>query len=201
MRVQFGTAHSCHLSTHELSHRGKPQASATALLRDANILISARSDEIVGLVTSFDLQNAKRYTTFRLRSAGCKLTVSPTLGDPDLLVELGNTAKGGWWIVGSVEQTLLRSMDGLSWSSVPLPEGVYGLVSAYAPTADEVWLAAGMAPRQEPNAPLLLRSRDGGRTWVSLRNGDPALQQLPRTWLEGQLRAFGKTIDSAGKRP
>jgi hypothetical protein len=125
----------------------------------------------------------------------CHVMSSVDLANPDLLVELGWSHEGGYWIVGSQEPTLLRSPDGKVWTSVKLPEEFSELMSADIPGKDDIWLAAldGRDPAVV-DSPSLIHSADGGKTWESLTWSNPLLNQVPRYWLEGQLRAHGRVV-------
>jgi hypothetical protein len=131
------------------------------------------------------------YAIKKIDMAACKVSATRALGDPDYLVELGWTSKGGWWLTGSIEQTLLRSMDGLTWTAVPLHDNAMGLISSYVVNALEIWLAAFMPDAAQPNLDAfeLLYSHDAGKTWRGVRPGDALMRSIPPYWLEGARRS------------
>jgi hypothetical protein len=71
------------------------------------------------------------------------------LEDPDFLIELAWSKKGGWWISGSIEQTLLSSADGIEWTPAPLDRAISSLISSYVVNRDEIWLAAVLSDGPE----------------------------------------------------
>jgi hypothetical protein len=138
-------------------------------------------------------QDRHAYAIKNIDMGACKVSATRALGDPDYLVELGWTSKGGWWITGSIEQTLLRSGDGLTWTAVPLDSNAMGLISSYVVDANEIWLAAFMpdAARPDLDAFELLYSHDAGQTWRGVRPGDALMRSIPPYWLEGARRSAG----------
>jgi hypothetical protein len=136
-------------------------------------------------------QDRHAYAIKKIDMGACKVSAARALGDPDYLVELGWTSKGGWWITGSIEQTLLRSGDGLTWTAVPLDSNAMGLISSYVVDANEIWLAAFMpdAARPDLDAFELLYSHDAGQTWRGVRPGDALMRSIPPYWLEGARRS------------
>lgn len=168
---------------------GKNTKSATELLKDRNITFIASDREILALEMRFNAEgNISSYRVQQINPLSCKVQFSKDIGNPDLLVQIGWSKDGGWWLVGSIEQTLLRSRDGRHWRKVDLPKNIYSLVSGYVVSPNEIWLAAGLASKTKDDDPLLLRSMDGGRTWYSLKKEDKELNALPRYWLEGLIR-------------
>ncbi|WP_157200868.1 hypothetical protein [Massilia sp. Root351] len=165
---------------------GKPALQA---MKDANVAFASSPRGVVGLATHFGADGkVSGYTASLIDAASCKVAHSTPLGNPDLLVELAASKSGGWWITGSVEQTLLRSADGRSWRKVPLPAQLSSLVSSYAVNDREIWLAAAQAGDGDDKPYMLTYSGDGGASWASLRRDDPLLGRLPPAWLEGQRR-------------
>ena len=165
---------------------GKPALQA---MKDANVAFASSPRGVVGLATHFGADGrVSGYTASLIDAASCKVAHSTPLGNPDLLVELAASKSGGWWITGSVEQTLLRSTDGRSWRKVALPAQVSSLVSSYAVNDKEIWLAAAHAGDDGDQPYMLTYSGDGGASWASLRRDDPLLGRLPPAWLEGQRR-------------
>lgn len=174
----------CSFTPAQLGLRGaKPLIDA---MKDDNVRFAASPAQVLALVTRYDEAPDSRYLVAELDLAGCKVRMSE-LGDPDLLVELGRSDRGGWWLTGSIEQTLLRSNDGRVWRRATLPPDVSALVSSHVVSDDEIWLAAAM-PGSGDDDPLLLHTQDGGKTWRNVRLGDPSLARLPRGWLEGHRR-------------
>lgn len=157
-------------------------------LQVANIKLAASKDKILALVTSFlsDGQTS-RYHVLSIDPRTCKASLAAKLGDPDLLVELGQSRHGGWWITGSIEQTLLTSRDGKKWSKARLPEGLSSLVSSYVVDSKQIWLA-GILDNSDDHPNLLVYSGDGGITWSNLKRDDALLSKVPAGWLEGQKR-------------
>ncbi|WP_374586751.1 hypothetical protein [Pseudoduganella sp.] len=157
-------------------------------LQAYNVNLAASDKSILVLVTNFleDGQTA-RYHVQRIDPATCKSTVAAKLGDPDLLVELGHSRRGGWWVTGSVEQTLMVSKDGSKWRRVKLPAKLSALSSSYIVDDQQIWLAAILGDMDKhPN--LLVYSANGGKSWISLKANDPLLAKIPAGWLEGQKR-------------
>lgn len=157
-------------------------------LQVANIKLAASEEKILALVTSFlsDGQTSQ-YHVRSIDPRSCKVSLTATLGNPDLLVELGQSSHGGWWITGSIEQTLLTSKDGRKWSKVKLPEGLSSLVSSYVVDGKQIWLA-GILDNSDDYPNLLVYSSDGGASWTNLKKNDPLLAKVPAGWLEGQKR-------------
>lgn len=176
----------CHLTLTQL-HLG-PGKTALQTLQDSNLMLTASENGLLALVTQFGAQGqADNYRIESIDARTCKVTLGKNLGNPDLLVELGHSAKGGWWLTGSIEQTLLRSADGRHWQPLKLPEGLSSLISSYVVDKDEIWLAA-ILPDDTPSPYLLVYSADGGRHWRNLLQDDPLLAKVPAAWLEGQKR-------------
>ncbi len=157
-------------------------------LQVANIKFAASENKVLALVTSFlsDGQSS-RYHVRSIDPRTCKVSLAAKLGDPDLLVELGQSRRGGWWITGSIEQTLLTSKDGRKWSKVKLPEGLSSLVSSYVVDGKQIWLA-GILDSSDDYPNQLVYSADGGASWTNLKKNDPLLAKVPAGWLEGQKR-------------
>ena len=177
----------CRLSPQQLHLDGKK--SALDALKDANLVLTSASDALLALATRFGPDGAVAdYLVERIDIGRCQVVMQKRLGNPDLLVELGHSDRGGWWITGSVEQTLLRSSDGRSWRKVSLPAGLSSLVSSYVVNEREIWLAA-VLPEGDGSSPyLLVYSGDGGKHWRNLLADDPLLANIPVAWLEGQKR-------------
>jgi hypothetical protein len=116
----------------------------------------------------------------------CRITRT-ALGNPDFLVELGYSTGGGWWLTGSIEQTLLRSRDGRTWRSVRLPPERFSLIGSHVVSDREIWLAAFLGADLDAQA-ALVHTSDGGRHWHALSRTDPLLARVPAGWLEGQRR-------------
>jgi hypothetical protein len=175
----------CTLSLHQLGAEMNKSAERALLYR--SVQFAASENALIALVTRFrnDFRD-NTYRALRIDHRLCKVARAD-LGNPDFLVEINQSRRGGWWITGSVEQTLLRSRDGLTWRKVGLPEDVFSLVSSYVVNDREIWLAAYLSGDIEDQLGLTYSS-DGGKHWHSLRKGDPRLAQLPKGWLEGQKR-------------
>ncbi|MYN20302.1 hypothetical protein GTP81_26530 [Rugamonas sp. FT107W] len=177
----------CRLSPRQLGLDAKK--GALDALKDANLVLASASDTLLALATRFGADGAVAgYLVERIDVARCQVVATQRLGNPDLLVELAHADRGGWWITGSVEQTLLRSRDGRHWRKVSLPAGLSSLVSAYAVNEREIWLAAALPDGDGPSPYLLVYSGDGGKRWRNLKVNDPLLARLPAAWLEGQKR-------------
>ncbi|NVD72036.1 hypothetical protein HUX88_15955 [Duganella sp. BJB1802] len=177
----------CRLSPRQLHLDAKK--SALDALKDANLVLASASGTLLVLVTRFGADGAVAdYLVERIDIARCRVVAPQRLGNPDLLVELARSERGGWWIAGSVEQTLLRSRDGRHWRKVSLPAGLSSLVSAHVTNEREIWLAAALPQGDGPSPHLLVYSDDGGKRWRNLKANDPLLARLPAAWLEGQKR-------------
>jgi hypothetical protein len=177
----------CNFSARNLG-LGK-EKSALAFLRDGNLRIASSGRNVLALVTQFSGEGTvSAYQVDRIDLASCKVASVNTLGNPDLLVEIAASSHGGWWITGSIEQTLLRSEDGKTWGKVPLPPELSSLISSYVVNPSEIWLAAMLASDTELNPYMLVYSANGGKTWTSLKKDDPLLKKVPSAWLEGQKR-------------
>ncbi len=174
----------CRFTPQQLGLRGgKPPLDA---MKDDNVSFGASAAQVLALVSQYDDEQKGRYLVAHLDLARCEAAMTD-IGNPDLLVELGSSARGGWWLTGSIEQTLLRSPDGRAWRRAALPPDVSSLVSSHVVSDDEIWLAAAL-PGSGDDDPLLVLTLDGGRTWRNIRSGDPALARVPRGWLEGRKR-------------
>ena len=152
------------------------------------------SDTAVLALTRQDIDEpgkpAHAYAVSHIDMAGCKVSGKVDLGDPDFLVELAWSRNGGWWITGAIETTLLRSNDGVTWTQVPFNGEISGLISSYAVSDSEIWLAGLMTDAAHPeNDPFdLLVSRDAGKTWTGVRPGDDLRRSMPAYWLAGARR-------------
>ena len=157
------------------------------VLKNGNVVFVPYAQGVVALATQFGEDGrVGRYLVTRVQLETC-LTRQSNLDNPDLLVELNRSRRGGWWISGSIEQTLLRSSDGIVWRKLTLPEELHALVSSYVVDDNEIWLAAYMGGHIDEQLGLVY-SADGGKYWQTLRKGDPMLARLPKGWLEGQKR-------------
>jgi hypothetical protein len=102
-------------------------------LKSRHVQIVASDSEVLTLTRQDSDDPAKdrhAYAIKKIDMRACKVSATRALGDPDYLIELGWTSKGGWWLTGSIEQTLLRSRDGLTWTTVPLRGDAMGLISS-----------------------------------------------------------------------
>lgn len=177
----------CRLSRQQLHL--DPKKGALDALKDANLALASASDKLLALATRFGPDGAvSDYLVERIDIGRCQVGVQQRLGNPDLLVELAHSKLGGWWITGSIEQTLLRSRDGRRWRKVNLPAGLSSLVSSYVANDHEIWLAAALPDGDGSSPYLLVYSGDGGKRWRNLLADDPLLAKIPAAWLEGQKR-------------
>lgn len=155
--------------------------------KDGNIKFASRARQLLALSAKLEDDNREnKYVINDIDLRSCRIRQTG-LGNPDLLVELGRSRHGGWWLTGSIEQTLLRSKDGRRWKKMKLPEDISSLISAYVVDDQEIWLA-GILPPFDENDPLLIHTSDGGRNWRNVGRGDPLLGKLPEAWLEGKRR-------------
>jgi len=99
---------------------------------------------------------------------------------------VGWNSKGGWWIVGVINQTLLHSTDGIHWSNINLPKNIFRLIDAYFQSKNNIWLSAGIANITTDDDPGLLYSSDGGRHWDNISRLSPKISHVPKFWLQGQ---------------
>lgn len=194
-RIETPDRH-CTITLKTLGFGRTNRKSATELLAHYNIIFTASDKKLLGLETHFDAAggNAVSRRVTGIDPFNCQVLSRVNLGDPDQLVELGWSRKGGWWIVGSIEQTLLRSRDGTHWKKVPLSRDVYSMIGAYVASDKEIWLAAGLGSRTDEDDPMVLHSSDGGRTWASLRSNDAQSKLIPPQWLEGMYRAHSVEV-------
>jgi hypothetical protein len=189
-RISRGTK-ACPLSQQQLGLNGRK--SNIQALKDGNLIFGASDHELIALVTQFGGDNSEdTYLIAAIDLGNCKVSRA-SLGNPDLLVELGRSKQGGWWLTGSIEQTLLRSKDGRYWHKVVLPANISSLVSSYVVNDQEIWLA-GILPGNRDDDPLLIYSGDGGKRWRSIARNDPLLERLPNGWLEGRKR-LGQVVE------
>lgn len=177
----------CRLSAQQLQLDSRK--TALQALQDTNLVLSSSVNGLLALVTRFDAEgDVSDYLTESVDIANCAVSVTQNLGNPDLLVELGHTAAGGWWLTGSIEQTLLRSAEGGQWRKVNLPAPLSSLISSYIVNDHEIWLAAILPDDAGPSPYLLVYSNDGGEHWRNVVQDDPLLAKIPAAWLEGQRR-------------
>jgi hypothetical protein len=163
--------------------------SPTLALKHHNIDFKSTATGVLALVTQFGQDgDTPNYLVQEIDLDSCRIVFRASLGNPDLLVELGHSTEGGWWITGSIEQTLLQSNDGRHWRNATLPAALSSLVSAYVVNLNEIWLAAILPEGKEDIPYLLVYSGDGGHTWRNVIKDDPLLARLPPGWLEGQKR-------------
>jgi hypothetical protein len=181
---------SCDMSLAQLGL--DPQRAPLVALQNRNISFNSSKTTLLALVTRFNEDgDVAAYITENIDVRKCRVTSRQNIGNPDLLIELAHSANGGWWLTGSIEQTLLQSGDGSHWRKVPLPPTLSALVSAYVVSKDEIWLAGIMSAATE-SPYLLVYSNDGGHTWRNILGNDPALRRIPGGWLEGQKRRAQK---------
>lgn len=143
----------------------------------------------MALATKFGADGVvANYRVHRIDIERCRTTVEKTFSRHDLLVELGHSAHGGWWITGSIEQSLLHSVDGQRWREISLPASLSSLVSSFIVNEREMWLAAILPTDNGLSPYLLVYTDDGGTHWRNLAEDDPLLKKIPDSWLEGQKR-------------
>lgn len=159
------------------------------LLRFSHIYMVSADTYLVALSRHLNEVGDPDYRTSRIDFPTCAVTPSSRITNQDFFVDIGWTRNGGWWLVGSIEQTLLRSDDGLSWREVNLPEPTSALLSAYVKTDLEIWIAARIDPQRVGKGPMLAKSVDGGKTWRELTFESKDLEKVPYYWLEGRARA------------
>jgi hypothetical protein len=194
-RITHG-AHSCVLNPGELGLRTQGGMQSMDLLKNASIRFVDANGPLVGLITLLgDSPADTRYRAVKISIDSCHVVSSANLGNPDNLVDLGWSEAGHWWIVGSIENTLLLSNDGEHWSTRTLPDTVSELVSAYVENDQRIWLAAIDSRLPLDAGPLIVFSSDGGKTWTPLKWGDPLIREVPSFWLDGQMRTRGKETD------
>jgi hypothetical protein len=162
---------------------------AAVALKKGNIKFSSTANALFALVTQFGPDGRVfNYIVEKIDLGRCKIPFQRNMGNPDLLVELGHSVEGGWWVTGSIEQTLMQSDDGQHWRNVTLPSELSSLVSAYIFSRQEIWLAAILPGEKETSPYLLVYSKDGGQRWENVSENDPVLTRLPAGWMEGQKR-------------
>lgn len=175
---------------------GDREESAAELLKNTTLRFVDSSGPLVGLVTFVaDKPADTRYRAVKIKGDSCRVLSSTDLGNPDNLVELGWSPKGRWWIVGSTENTLLRSRDGEHWSTMKLPSNISEVISAYVSDDNDIWLAALDSRVSLDDGPQIVHSADAGKTWTALKWDDELAKRIPAYWLEGQMRAFGKELN------
>jgi hypothetical protein len=162
---------------------------AVVALKNGNIKFSSTANALLALVTQFGPDGrVSNYIVEKIDLGRCTIPFQRNMGNPDLLVELGHSVEGGWWVTGSIEQTLMQSDDGHHWRNVTLPQELSSLVSAYLASPQEIWLAAILPDEKETSPYLLVYSKDGGQRWKNVLENDPVLKRLPSGWLEGRKR-------------
>jgi hypothetical protein len=176
---------SCTFSSTQLGLAGNK--TPLQALQDGNVVFRASESKVMALATRLGADNSQtRYAIADIDLTDCRVR-NTKLGNPDLLVELNWSPGGGWWVTGSIEQTLLRSTDGMHWRPLRLPESVSSLTSAYIVNERDIWLAASL-PDAGDHDPLIVHSIDGGKTWKNVTRADAVLAHMPKGWLEGQRR-------------
>lgn len=161
--------------------------SAGEALHAGRVMFASSQSGLVALVRhTGDDPAATRYVAAHVALPRCQVTRT-ALGNPDFLVEVGYSTGGGWWLTGSIEQTLLRSKDGRKWQRLRLPPALFSLIGSYVVSDREIWLAAFLGADLDGQA-ALVHTTDGGRHWHALSRTDPLLARVPPGWLEGQRR-------------
>lgn len=154
-----------------------------------DISFASSPTEVLTLVTQFGPDGkVARYLVTKLNLKHCDVLDQESVGNPDLLLELGYSRTGGWWMTGTIEPTLLHSDNGRDWRKIPLPSNLSSLTSAYVVNKHEIWLAGILASEEVANPLLLVYSSDDGRTWHNITVGDTRLEKMPMGWLEGRKR-------------
>ena len=157
-------------------------------LKHGNIVFRASDQKVLALAARLGDDNSETtYSVFDIDTGHCRAHRTE-LGNPDLLVELQWSPGGGWWMTGSIEQTLLHSTDGRHWYPVALPKSISSLMSAYIVDDREIWLAGILPPDSRDDDPLIIHSSDGGKSWKNIHREDPVLKRMPVGWLEGWRR-------------
>lgn len=180
--------HSCHFNSKEFGNFDS-EYSIRDLFRLGFLRFSSANTYLIALSKHRKNTDDTEYQTSRIDFPSCKVVASEPLDQQDFFVELGWTNKGGWWLVGSVEQTLFRSNDGLHWDKVNLPKDTQSMMSAYAKTEDEIWIAARINPESAGTGPMLAKSEDHGKTWIEVRFQSKDIESLPYYWLTGRIRS------------
>lgn len=134
-----------------------------------------------------------RYQAIRISPDTCHVDIVD-LGNPDLLVEIGWTPGGHWWITGATEGTLIRSNDGKNWVSSSLPSEISQLVSAHVVDKDRIWLAANDSRSRGVDDAQIIYSGNGGKTWIPVTQSGKLVSGVPKFWLEGQMRLRSRSI-------
>lgn len=176
----------CYLSNRILRIDGKK--SNFELLKDKNFRITTSDKQILALQMNFNNNGESSYVLHEINVNQCRIVFEKNIGNPDLLVELGWTKNGGWWLTGSIESTLLRSEDGRRWRKVKLPNSLSSLISSYVVNEKEIWLAAVLASGLDSEPYEIIYSDNAGKTWSGKRQDDVLLKKMPPYWLEGKSR-------------
>lgn len=159
------------------------------ILQSSNLIFTSSSNSLMALATKFGSDGVvSNHFVERIDIEACRVTIEKIFGREDLFVELGHSAHGGWWLTGSIEQSLIHSSDGRRWRSIRLPAELSSLVSSYIVNEREMWLAAILPTKEGLSAHLLVYSDDGGKHWRNVVENDPLLNKVPVAWLEGQKR-------------
>ena len=162
------------------------------LLKNRDMLLAASYKEVLALThteVTDEEGSRKEYSVWRVDVEKCQVSSPTALGDPDYLIELAWSQRGGWWISGAKEPTLLRSQDGTTWSQVKLGHDVSNLMSAYIVDDREMWAAAIMGDREGETYEMIV-SHDGGRNWSGARVDKTTICRLPVNWFEGLRRCL-----------
>ena len=161
------------------------------LIQNRDMLLAASDTEVLALThteVTDEESNRKEYLVWRVDVEKCQVSSPTALGDPDYLIELAWSQRGGWWISGAKEPTLLRSQDGTTWSQVELGHEISNLMSAYIVDDREMWAAAIMGDKDETYEMIV--SHDGGRKWSGARVDKTTISRLPVNWFEGLRRCL-----------
>jgi hypothetical protein len=180
--------HSCHFNSKEFGDFDS-EYSIKELFSLGFLRLSSANTYLIALSKHRINIDDSEYKTSRIDFPSCKVLTSEPLPQQDFFVELGWTNKGGWWLVGSVEQTLFRSTNGVHWDKVNLPKDTQSLMSAYVKTEDEIWIAARTNPESAGTGPMLAKSGDRGKTWTEVNFQSKDIEGLPYYWLKGRIRS------------
>lgn len=178
----------CHFNSKEFGNFDS-EYSIKDLFRLGFLRLSSANTYLIALSKYQNNTDDFEYKTSRIDFPSCKVRASEPLGQQDFFVELGWTNKGGWWLVGSVEQTLFRSNNGLHWDKINLPKDTQSIMSAYVKTDDEIWIAARINAESAGTGPMLAKSVDRGKTWIEVNFQSKDIKGVPYYWLKGRIRS------------
>jgi ligand-binding sensor domain-containing protein len=165
-----------------------------SLLREGVIYFVDSDGPLVAVVTNIGWDSRDTsYHVISFEKKTCRILSSVNLGNLDNGLELGWSPEGHWWIAGP-EPNFLRSSDGKKWVRISLPDTISELMSAYVSDDHNIWLAATDGRLPLDDGPLLINSKDGGKTWTPVAWNSVLINEVPKYWLEGQVRVYGKEV-------